>query len=141
MYEKINQLQEILSSPDYENAILFLLMMNKSDHEFKAAAVPLATDPFIELAKSHIGKVVFKTTTPKLGPQEFMELPTVGLVHGAMQIEGCNVIFLFFRQQDQGVAAIYKPDGTRSCLRLTKLKADEAAHGKMLFVPNEGSVN
>lgn len=140
MHKKIAQLLETLRSPAYEQAITDLLVMHQSDPLFKAVCVPLATDPFIELAKESVGKAVFKTTKPKFGGQEFMEYPAAGLVHGAMILEGCHVILLFFRAENLGVAAIYEPNGQRKYMRITKLADGELGKGAA-FVPNDGSVN
>lgn len=141
MQEKLTKLLEILLSPDYEKAITYLLVMHQTDRQFKAACVPLADDPFIDLAKESIGKTIFKTTRPKFGGQEFMEYPPAGLVHGAMVLEGCNVMFVFFREHSMGVAAIYQPNGTRHYLRVTKLAEGDLPLTGGVFVPNDGSVN
>ena len=141
MQEKLTKLLEMLLSPDYEQAIPYLLVMHQADHRFKMACVPLADDPFIDLAKESIGKMVFKTTKPKFGGQEFMEYPGAGLVHGAMVLEDCNVVLVFFREQGIGVAAIYRPNGTHQYLRVTKMADGDKPLGSGPFVPNDGSVN
>lgn len=141
MREKLSQLLEIVRSPNFEDAIAFLLVMNQTDRAFKAAGIPLADDPIIELAKESIGKSVFKTPKPKFGGQEFMELPREGFIHGAMILEGCNVIMLYFREHGQGVGAIYEAGGKRKYLRVTKVDDGEQALEGAPFVPNNGSVN
>jgi len=141
MQEKLTKLLEMLLSPDYEQAITYLLVMHQTDPRFKAACVPLADDPFIELAKKNIGKAVFKTTQPKFGGQEFMEYPAAGLVHGAIVLEGCNVVLVFFREHGLGVAAIYQPNGGHQYLRITKMAEGDQPLGSGPYVPNDGSVN
>jgi hypothetical protein len=141
MQEKLTKLLEILLSPAYEEAVTFLLVMHHTEQAFKAACVPLANDPFIELAKESIGKAVFKNPKPTFGGQEFMEYPAAGLVHGAMILEGCNVVLLFFREQGIGVAAIYRPTGKCEYLRITKLAEEDKAFATGAFVPNDGTVN
>ena len=141
MQEKLTKLLEILLSPDYEQAITYLLVMHQTDQKFKAACVPLVDDPFIDLAKENIGKMIFKTTQPKFGGQEFMEYPAEGLVHGAMVLEACHVVLVFFREHGVGVAAIYQPNGKHQYLRITKLAEGDQPLGNGPFVPNDGSVN
>lgn len=141
MEEKLTKLLKMLLSPDYEQAITYLLVMHQIDAKFKAACVPLADDPFIDLAKESIGKALFKTSRPKFGGQEFMEYPAAGLVHGAMVLQGCNVVLVFFREHGLGVAAIYQPNGAKQYIRVTKLAEGDQPLGNGPFVPNDGSVN
>lgn len=122
MEKLIQDIRNLLVSPDYEKAFILWLEELSNKPEFLQESFPVEAEPVLVQMLEMLGKKLFKQEKPHIEKLMLREFKPKRIIHGFVFLEKRLVVILYFPDMGMGVSTIHLEPKQVIYTRLTQLE-------------------